>query len=136
MLCYNISGTQTVASNNILNIDGSHKLLDLVEQMVALLDDILVLRVLLVGTAGFDDVPHLVNLRVQAPSRDKARQLRVQQLSRYPKRRRHGRQHHTAEETSQVGTGILTMNLAGVVATQQTFAHTCRRYTHEFTLCI
>jgi hypothetical protein len=41
------------------HIDGAHELLDLVEQVVALLDHVLVLRVLHVGPAGLDNVTHL-----------------------------------------------------------------------------
>jgi hypothetical protein len=43
----------------LLHINSAHELLDLVEQMVALLDHVLVLRILLVRPDGLDDVPDL-----------------------------------------------------------------------------
>lgn len=60
-----------------LHVDNTAQLLDTVQQDVALLDGLLVLSVLCVGSVGLDNAIHLVNNAVQAASRDELGQIPI-----------------------------------------------------------
>lgn len=81
----------TVPTVRCLYIDGSDKLLNLVQQMVAFLDHILVLSVLLVGARGLYNIPNFVDLGVETAGSDETGQLGIQQLGGDAEGRRHRR---------------------------------------------
>ena len=70
-------------------VDELGELLDPVEEEVALLDGLGVLRLLVVHPYRLNDAPHLVDLAAQAAGADEARQLPVQEGRRDAEGRRH-----------------------------------------------
>lgn len=60
-----------------LHVDDTAQLLDTVQQDIALLDGLLVLSVLCVGSVGLDNAVHLVNNAVQTASRDELGQIPI-----------------------------------------------------------
>lgn len=64
------------------HLNHSGKLLYLVEEGVSLLDNLLILPVLLVWSAGLDDVAHFVYLGIDAACGDESGKLSVQHMYR------------------------------------------------------
>lgn len=60
-----------------LHVDDTAQLLDTVQQDIALLDGLLVLSVLCIGSVSLDNAVHLVNNAVQTTSRDELGQIPI-----------------------------------------------------------
>ena len=73
-----------------LQVDDAGKLLDPIEEQVALLDHVLILRILEIGTVGLDDAPKFVNLGREAAGGDEAAELQVEVIRANSERCRHG----------------------------------------------
>jgi len=73
-----------------LQVDDAGKLLDPIEEQIALLNHVLVLRVLEIGTVGLDDAPKFVNLGREAAGGDEAAELQIEVLRANSERCCHG----------------------------------------------
>lgn len=73
-----------------LQVHDAGKLLNSVEKQIALLDHVLVLRILEVGPIGLDDATKLVDLGREAAGGDEAAELQVEVFRANSERCRHG----------------------------------------------
>ena len=119
-------------------INNPNKFLNLIEQEIAFLDDVLILRIPLVTLDCLDHIADFVYFRTESTRGDEVREFFVEELRRHPEDFRHGRQQDTLvglEKLSERKNSKLAQNV-NVVRAEETVEDQVRLQVQQLSVSI